>query len=49
MLNEIYFSNGYLTNYDIENLNISPQLMILSACNTGLGERRKGEGVISLS
>ena len=49
MLNEIYFSDGYLTNYDIENLNISPQLMILSACNAGLWERRKGEGVISLS
>ena len=48
-LSEIHFSDGYLTNYDIENLNVQPQLVVLSACNTGQGEVKKGEGLISLS
>ena len=49
LLSEIHFSDGSLTNYDIENLNIEPNLVVLSACNTGQGTIKKGEGMISLS
>ena len=49
MLSQIFFSDGSLTNYDLQNLNISPELVVLAACNTAQGEIQKGEGVISLS
>jgi len=48
-LSQIHFSDGHLTNYDIENLSIKPELIVLSACNTGQGNLQKGEGMISLS
>jgi len=49
MLSQIFFSDGSLTNYDLQNLNINPELVVLAACNTAQGEIQKGEGVISLS
>lgn|GEM_PF-7095196 len=49
MLSEIYFHDQSLTNYELENLNVQPELVVLSACNTANGEIKKGEGVISLS
>ncbi len=49
MLSQIYFSDGSMTNYDIQNLNSRPELVILSACNTAAGRIRDGEGIIGLS
>jgi len=49
MLSSVFFSDGSLTNYDLQNLNINPELVVLAACNTAQGEIQKGEGIISLS
>lgn len=49
MLSEIYLADKTLTNYDIENFNVRPDLVVLSACNTGSGVIENAEGVISLS
>lgn len=49
MLSEIYFHDQALTNYELENLNVQPEMVVLSACNTANGSILKGEGVISLS
>ena len=40
--------NGFLRLHDIYNLNLSAQLVVLSACNTGVGQEIKGEGLVSL-
>lgn len=40
--------NGFLQLNDIYNLDLSAELVVLSACNTGLGKDVKGEGLISL-
>ena len=40
---------GSLSTLDIYNLNINACLTVLSACNTGGGVLRKGEGIISLA
>ena len=41
--------DGILHAYEIYNLALSSQLTVLSACNTGIGEIRRGEGIMSLS
>ncbi|WP_413162121.1 CHAT domain-containing tetratricopeptide repeat protein [Capilliphycus salinus ALCB114379] len=41
--------NGFLRLYDIFNLNLSAELAVLSACETGLGENIKGEGLVGLT
>jgi len=41
--------DGFLRLHDIYNLNLSVDLVVLSACNTGLGKDVKGEGLIGLT
>lgn len=41
--------DGYLTIGEAATLNLSAQMVCLSACQTGLGEIKKGEGIVGLS
>jgi CHAT domain-containing protein/Tfp pilus assembly protein PilF len=41
--------NGFLRLHDIYNLNLPADLVVLSACQTGIGKEIKGEGLVSLT
>ena len=41
--------DGYLRLHEIYNLNLPAELVVLSACQTGVGKQIKGEGVIALT
>lgn len=42
-------ADGLLNTLDIYNLKLNAKLTVLSACNTGSGQLKKGEGILSLS
>lgn len=42
-------NDGYLHVREISSLDLNAQMITLSACNTGFGQIKKGEGVMSLS
>jgi len=42
-------NDGLLNTYEIFNIELSARMAVLSACNTGYGKLRKGEGVMSLA
>ena len=41
--------NGFVRLQDIYGMNLSADLVVLSACDTGIGKELKGEGLISLT
>ena len=41
--------NGFLRLHDIYNLDLPAELVVLSACDTGLGKDVKGEGLVGLA
>lgn len=43
------WQNGYLQLYDIFSLNLPAELVVLSACQTGIGKEIKGEGLVGLT
>jgi CHAT domain-containing protein len=40
--------DGFLRLHDIYNLNLPADLVVLSACNTGLGKDVRGEGLVGI-
>lgn len=49
MQSKVFFADEPIVNQDLFNLNLSADLAVLSACNTGSGQLVKGDGVLSLS
>ena len=41
--------DGFLRAHEVFNLNLPAELVVLSACQTGLGKEVRGEGLISLT
>lgn len=41
--------DGYLQTYEVFNMHLNADLVVLSACNTALGKLNKGEGLIGIS
>jgi len=49
MNSRLYFSDTSVQLYEIHQMNTNAQLIILNACNTGIGKYNIGEGVMSIS
>jgi CHAT domain-containing protein len=50
LFNKIYFANNeFLSTHEICDLHVNADLAVLSACNTGGGLLKRGEGIMSLS
>ena len=41
--------DGFLRAHEIFNVKLSPEVVVLSACQTGMGKSIKGEGLVSLT
>lgn len=41
--------DGYLNAYEIYNMNLNAQMVVLSACQTGAGNLSRGEGIMSMA
>ena len=41
--------DGFLNTYEIFNINLNAELVVLSACNSGLGKLSRGEGLLGIS
>lgn len=41
--------DGFLTARELSELDLTAEMVVLSACNTGRGERKEGEGIIGLT
>ena len=48
-LNRVFFTDSNISQLELGALQLNAELVVLSACNTGVGELLKGEGVMSLS
>jgi len=48
-LSRIYLKDSYVTNQEIEGLDLQADLAVLSACETGFGKIYKGEGAMTIS
>uniref|UniRef100_UPI0032170761 CHAT domain-containing protein n=1 Tax=uncultured Draconibacterium sp. TaxID=1573823 RepID=UPI0032170761 len=46
---DVLTQDGWLNTTDIYNLDLNAKLTVLSACNTGVGKLKKGEGMMSLA
>ena len=47
--NTVKKEDNFLHAYEISNLNLNASLVVLSACETGYGKFRQGEGIMSLA
>jgi CHAT domain-containing protein len=46
---KVFPKDGFLRAHEIYNLNLPAEVVVLSACETGLGKEVKGEGLISMT
>ncbi len=49
MMNRIYFTDDFVTTYELFSMRLNANMVVLSACDTGSGKLFRGEGVMSLS